>query len=56
MSTEDLAYNDLAEWRKNEAKRKLDLIEKVERERTGVTPKTLITTKKGLFELEGVVH
>ena len=56
MSTEDLAYKELAEWRENEAKRKLDLIEKAGRERTGVKSKTLITTKKGLFELEGVVH
>ena len=52
MSTEDLAYKDLAEWRENEAKRQLHLMERTEKERAGVIPKTVINTKKGLFEIE----
>lgn len=54
MSTEDLAYKDLAEWRENEAKRQLDLIEKNEQENMGLSNRYLIKTHKGEEIIENV--
>ncbi|XP_059351739.1 titin homolog isoform X2 [Daphnia carinata] len=47
MSTEELASKDLAEWREQEAKRQLNLIEKNEQERLSQVNKYLIKTHKG---------
>lgn len=47
MSTEELASKDLAEWREQEVKRQLNLIEKNEQERLSQVNKYLIKTHKG---------
>ncbi|XP_057368855.1 uncharacterized protein LOC130689938 [Daphnia carinata] len=47
MSTEELASKDLAEWREQEVKRQLTLIEKNEQERLSQVNKYLIKTHKG---------
>jgi hypothetical protein len=52
MSTWDLAYRPLAEWRHHETKRQLDLLTRSELEMMNRSKKTVIITHKGEIEIE----